>query len=424
MSRKLVIVSCFLALLATETTFFGRRCAAAFLRMQGEHALFRNDLERAFTRYRLAGRLGANEVRIETDLVELVLFGLDQVDAGMAVRQPLSEASSVSLAQRLIRDLLMRSPRNAYYWSLASDVQFHVAREQRREGTLDLTTLSEDPMANLLAEDRLGLAALATAASLEPNTYTYHDLLVEAFLELGIPDRAALYCRRAVAALPDEDEHKYLSRPDLPPQVLEAAVQGFEDALKTRSMTPRLEIECDVGGLLMDHGQDQRALRHLRAAVALAPRAFSPRYLLAQARYHLADYAGAIADLEQASRAQPDNPWPYYLTGLSYRQMGQLSEAIAALRQARETAPSEIRFFQALGETLERAGQVPEAERQYRAIATLAPKDAESWLGLIEFYQRHGDVQRAYEACAQLADVRPGDPALLERCAGTGGGER
>ncbi len=420
MARKALILG-FLAILVVESVYFGRRCIAAVQRLRGELAFFRNDHRAAWSDYQSALAWGGDPDPVETDEIELLLFGLDQQEAGIKLDVPMPEETAVRQAQALVARRLRATPYRAYDWSLASDIYLHQARKERRAASLDLSQLSEDPLANLTRNEWLGVLALETATRWEPNNYIYHDLLVEFLLEIGSVGKAADHCRRAVAAFPHLDDHRYLVRPKLSPELLEAALQGFEDAAEGISMVTRAEIACDTARLLIQNGQDVRAVPYLTGAIADSPRSFLAHYLLGDLRYRTKEYQEAIEHLEQAARLKPSDPWPHYLLGRAHMALGEIGPAVSEMRQAREAAPTEVQFFHGLGEVLESAGKLPEAERQFVAATNLHPHDAAAWWALLAFYERHHQGDTA-DVCAILLRLLPEDAEARNRCARLGEG--
>lgn len=420
MVRKSLLLLCVTALLAAESVYFISRCTAGILRLKGERAFFRNEHERAWTDYRRSLALGGDRETLETDEIELLLFGLDQDWAGVKVKTPLSPDEAVRTALQLAARRVTETPFKAYAWSLASDAYFHAARLHRRETPLDLFSLSEDPMEILRREDRLGVAALETASRLEPNNYIYHDLLMEKFLELGQIDQAAEYCRKSVAAYPILGDHPYLLAPDLAPELLEAAVRGFEDSRSQETMIPRGTIECDAGDLLRRHGQERRALDFLNRAVVLSPNLYEAQYFLGVASFDLGDYPSALRHLQEAVRCLPESPSPHVHMGLAHMALGDLQGAIDQFRQARAKDPHITSYFHLLGDALEKAGQIQEAERQFVAAAKINPESTAAWAYLLAFYTRHRDLRPLADACTNLERMAPGETTYREQCISLG----
>lgn len=417
LARKALLLALFSLLLGGETAYFGRACGAAVLRQRGERAFYRNDHRASWGHYRAALAWGGDPERLRTDLVELLLFGLDQSEAGIRIDLPVPAERAVGEARDLIAPCLIAAPYKAYYWSLASDIYLHEAEQLRREKPLDLQDLSEDPLQNLTPPQWLAVAALETSARLEPSYYIYNDLLTEMFLDIGSPQTVARYCRRAVAAYPALDSHSYLSRPDLPPEVLEAAVHGFEDAVSQEPTTLAALLENDAARLLAMHGQRERAAAFLRKALEIDPGLYDARFRLGLLAIERHDYQEAMEHFQAAAAIVPDSAWPHYEMGVSHAALGDLEAAIREFRVAREKDPRYIGFFHALGESLEKAGLLKEAERQFRAAANLNSQEAGAWSILLAFYIRHDDVRSAGEVCARLLALNPGMSDYREQCA-------
>lgn len=416
-AKKTAALTCALGLFVAETVYFGNQIVSSLMRVRGERAFFRVDHPAAWRFYRRALAHGGDGDRLETDMVELLLFGLDQREAGINLKTALSTAESLRFARDAVARRLTETPYRAYLWSLASDLYGHVSRLRRRETPLDLARLSEEPLENLLPEDWMAVAALEQAARLEPNNYLYHDLLTEMFLDLGAPGKAAGYCRSAVAAYPVLDDHRYLSREDVAPEVLEAALQGFEDATKQLSLVPRPAIERDAGRLLAAHGQNRRAMDHFRRALDIEPGYVDAQFELGIAAYLLGDFSTALPHFKISSGLLPDSPWPDYYTGLTLLAQGAREAALPYLRGAREKGSPDPRFFHALGESLEASGQVKEAERQFVAAAHLNAGNQGAWAALLNFYIRQGNSRAGSETCARLLAMRPPvDGVYREAC--------
>ena len=416
-TKKAAILTCAVGLIVAETVHFGSQIVASVMRVRGERAFFRVDHPSAWRFYRRALARGGDGDRLETDMVELLLFGLDQRAGGIKLETALPAAESLSFARDAIARRLTETPYRAYLWSLASDLYAHVSRERRRETPLDLARLSEDPLENLLPEDWMAVAALEQAARLEPNNYLYHDLLTEMFLDLGAPGKAAQYCRSAVAAYPVLGDHRYLSREDVAPEVLEAALQGFEDATRQVSLVPRPAIERDAGRLLAAHGQNRRAMDHFRRALDIDPGYVDAQFELGLAAYLLGDLATALPHFKISAGLLPDSPWPDYYTGLTLLAQGDREAALQYLRGAREKGSPDPRFFHTLGETLEASGQVREAERQFVAAAHLNAGTQGAWAALLNFYIRQKNSRAGAEICAKLLAMRPPvDGVYREAC--------
>ena len=420
MARKSLILTGFLILLAAESVYFARASVAGLIRLEGRRAFFRNDHRAAWDLYQKAIRWGGDREVLEVDEVELILFGLDQSAAGIKIDLPFPPEQSIPLAHELIARRISETPRRAYYWSLASDIYAHEALRELRNSLIDISTLTEEFLQILLPKDRLSIAALRIASSLNPLNYTYQGFLVDKYLSLGRTATAATYCRQSVAAYPNLDSHRYLMSLDLAPEMLEAAVLGFEDALAVPSMVPRRAILYDAGRLMSRHGQEQRAGEYLRRVLEEDPDHFDALMEFGLARHRLGENKEAIDLFQRASRVRPSEPWPHYYSGVSRQLLGDLEGAARDFQQAREKGSGELKIFHAFGAALEAAGRMREAERQFAAAANLHPRAAEAWSALLAFQLRHNNVRAAEEVCAKLSSLRSPGGVSLEQCASLG----
>ncbi len=417
MMRRSVLLGIFAILLLADFAYFGRRCAVSLMRWQGERAFHAGRYARALRLYETALHLGPADRRtVTTDIAEFLVFSLGQSEIGTTHILPLPPAVLLERATEVVQDLVVRAPQMAYTWSLASDLSFHLAHERRRVAAIDLSGLSEEPLENLVLEERLGLAELDLAARLEPNNYLYHDLLVEKYLELGSPGAAAPHVRRGVAALPDFDDHLYLMRRDLPAELLEAALLGFEDARGRPSLVSPAVAALDAARLLIHHNRHAEARPLIQAALREAPRSFLAHYLAGQAAWHLNDTPTATEHFAAAARLAPLDPWVQYSLGLTLLAGGAREAAITALTRARELNPAEIRFFHRLGGILEEAGRIREAERQFVAAANLNTGEVGAWAELLAFYERRGDTAAVADTCERAHAFHPDWDSGASRC--------
>jgi tetratricopeptide (TPR) repeat protein len=398
------------------TGWFGMRFVAGIEQLRGKGRYYRNDVAGALKHYARARRFGGAGLRLDMDEVEALFFGVDQIDSGARVPLPMTADEAMEKAVEGVRGLLQRAPYRSYFWSIASDVYMRRARVRRRATPLDLSTLSENPLDNLLPEMWLAIATMEHASQLEPNNYLYHDLLVEAYLDAGSPEAAVEHCRRAVKALPQHDAHEYLTRPGVPAVLVEAAVGGFEDAQKEVSLLGRSTIKCNLAEMLVLNGQYERAIPYLLSALENVPRSFVGHFYLAEAQFHLGRYKEAQQHFELAARIMPSAAWTYFWLAKSYEAADDLDRAVAAMQSARLWDPHEMVFFHALGAMLEKAHRTSEAERQFVAATSYNATNPYAWSTLVEFYVRQGDRRAARMACDRLLQLRPGDTAYQSQC--------
>jgi tetratricopeptide (TPR) repeat protein len=404
-------------LLVLVTAYFGAQCAAGFAILGGQQAYYSGEFTRARNAYQRALHLGGNRETIEIDLVETLLFALDQQALGVKVTLPMPADAAVSLTRTLLWRRLSSAPYKAYYWSLASDLNLFEARQQRRQTPLDLSSLSDNPIENLLPREGIAVAALEEAARREPANYVYEDLLAEQYLEWGVADRALGHVRRSVALFPMLSGHIFLSRAPLEANILDAALAGFDDSLVADSMIPKELIECDAGSMLVAQGRFGDAVTHYKRALDRSPGLPEAQYRYGQTSYLLGNYREADEMLTRAAPQFPDSASLYYFLGLTRLKEGKKTEGIEALRTAREIDPQSIELFHALAAALESAGMLKEAERQYMAAAHLNPNRSEAWSALLDFYARHAELTSdARRACTHLEGLKIDPMVYKSKC--------
>ena len=404
-------------LIALLTAYFGAQCVAGIERLGGQKAYYSGEFFSSWAHYRQALRLGGDRETLEIDMVETLLFSLDQQALGVKVALPMPVEDAVTAARTLLARRLSAAPYKAYYWSLVSDLNLYEARRERQSTPLDLSKLSDNPVDNLLPHEGVAIAALIEATRREPGNYVFEDLLAEQYLEWGIGDRAVGHVRESLALYPVLGGHPYLARPPIDEAIVNAAVAGFEDAAGAESMIPNELIECDAGSMLLAQGRLDEAVSHFESALARVPGLPEALYRYGQAAYLLKDYQKADEMLSRAAPYFKDTSSLYYYLGLTRMQEGKKTEGIEALRTAREIDPSNIEMFHALARTLESEGMTKDAERQFMAAAHINPIREEAWTALLDFYARHADLaSEARRTCTHLESLKIDPQVYKQRC--------
>src|SRR6476659_8345724 len=130
-----------------------------------------------------------------------------------------------------------------------------------------------------------------------------------------------------------------------------------------------------------DHTPARLALAEaaLQAAARLRPDAAETHLARAQYLYYgLRDYAGALAELEIARRALPNDPRLFELTGYILRRRGQQEEGLQNLQRAVELDPRNFFTLQQIALSYQILGRYAEAiAAQDRALA-IVPDNAET----------------------------------------------
>jgi TolB-like protein/class 3 adenylate cyclase/Tfp pilus assembly protein PilF len=141
-----------------------------------------------------------------------------------------------------------------------------------------------------------------------------------------------------------------------------------------------------VSGL--DHTPARLALAEaaLQAATRLRPDAGETHLARAQYLYYgRRDYAGALAELESARRALPNDPRLFELTGYILRRRGQQEEALRSLKRAVELDPRNFFTLQQIALSYQLLGRYAEAIAALDRALSIVPDNVETQASRGEF---------------------------------------
>jgi TolB-like protein/Tfp pilus assembly protein PilF len=130
-----------------------------------------------------------------------------------------------------------------------------------------------------------------------------------------------------------------------------------------------------------DHTPARLALAEaaVQAATRLRPDAAETHLARAQYLYYgLRDYAGALAELEIARRALPNDPRLFELTGFILRRRGQLEEGLQTLQRAVELDPRNFFTLQQIALSYQILGRYAEAIAALDRTLAIVPDNAET----------------------------------------------
>jgi serine/threonine-protein kinase len=102
--------------------------------------------------------------------------------------------------------------------------------------------------------------------------------------------------------------------------------------------------------------------------------------------YGLRDYAGALAQLEIARRALPNDPRLFELTGYILRRRGQQEEGLQNLQRAVELDPRNFNTLQQIALSYSFLGRYAEAIAALDRALAIVPDNVETRAGRAEFY--------------------------------------
>jgi TolB-like protein len=139
----------------------------------------------------------------------------------------------------------------------------------------------------------------------------------------------------------------------------------------------------------VDHTPSRLALAEaaVQAATRLRPDAAETHLARAQYLYYgPRDYAGALAQLEIARRALPNDARLFVLTGYILRRRGQQEEGLQNLQRAVELDPRNFANLQHLAFSYQFLGRYAEAIAAFDRAVAIVPDNAETRAARGEFY--------------------------------------
>jgi len=138
-----------------------------------------------------------------------------------------------------------------------------------------------------------------------------------------------------------------------------------------------------------DHTPARLALAEaaLQAATRLRPDAAETHLARAQYLYDgVRDYAGALAELEIARRALPNDPRLFELTGAILRRRGQKEEGLQNLQRAAELDPRNFDILQQIAGSYQNLGCYAEAIAALDRALAIMPDNVEMRTNRAEYY--------------------------------------
>src|SRR5205085_3483696 len=161
-----------------------------------------------------------------------------------------------------------------------------------------------------------------------------------------------------------------------------------------------------------DHTPARLALAEaaVQAATRLRPDAAETHLARAQYLYYgLRDYAGALAELEIARRALPNDPRLFELTGYILRRRRQHEEGLKALERAVELDPRNFFTLQQIALSYQFLGRYAEAIAALDRALVIVPDNVETRANRGEFYVCwKGDTRPLHQTIDSILAQGPG----------------
>jgi adenylate cyclase len=161
-----------------------------------------------------------------------------------------------------------------------------------------------------------------------------------------------------------------------------------------------------------DHTPARLALAEaaLQAATRLRPDAGETHLAHAQYLYYgLRDYAGALAELEIARRALPNDPRVFELTGYILRRRGQQEEGLQNLQRAVELDPRNFFTLQQIALSYQGLRRYAEAIAAFDRALSIMPDNVETRAARAEFeFFWKGDTRPLHQTIDAILAQGPG----------------
>ncbi|HKZ50711.1 MAG TPA: tetratricopeptide repeat protein, partial [Dehalococcoidia bacterium] len=171
------------------------------------------------------------------------------------------------------------------------------------------------------------------------------------------------------------------------------------------------DAHYELGKVVMQQGQAERALDSYRKAVELAPHQALYRFELAQAYKKLGQHSEAMEQIRLAVSLDEGFAQGFHELGLLYSLQGWHEEAVAEHQRALGIQPANASFRYHLGVSLAASGRQEEAAAQLEEAVRLDPglTSALDQLGLIYLQERRQqDARAAFQRAVEI-EPRSGD---------------
>jgi tetratricopeptide (TPR) repeat protein len=189
---------------------------------------------------------------------------------------------------------------------------------------------------------------------------------------------------------------------------------GFREYVRAADLMPNdVDTQVAVGEMLLVGRQFEDAKSRAEKALATTPAHVPALILRANALAGLNKVEDAVAEIEQAIRADPDRSESYASLGLMQLIRGDRVQAEAAFKKAIDTNPKSAQARLALANFYAMSGRREDAEAQFKAALTIDPKHLLANRALAYFYVASGRAQLAESHLKVAAEVAPNQSGRL-----------
>lgn len=228
---------------------------------------------------------------------------------------------------------------------------------------------------------------LRAAIAADPDLAAAHDDLAAALFQCGETGAAEACSRRAVTLCPDRLDFRLRLV-----EILEKAgqqVEAFAELSMAQELAPgRFDLLIRLFRTLSRLGMYPEALRIAERAIIENGENFHTWYLLAAARYGVADMQGAVAACQKALGHDACRPEAHVTLGSAFFALGRVADAAAAYQRALSIAPDS-----------------PDARFHLGLIQLMSGEYRDGWQGFEQRFRR--EKSRAMRPCTPAWDGSP-----------------
>ncbi len=171
----------------------------------------------------------------------------------------------------------------------------------------------------------------------------------------------------------------------------------------------RADAYYGLGTILAKQTQYKEAAEALEKAITLGYPGQNALFELGAVYEAATDFAKAAAAYEKYAAGGPADAWKaQWRLGFCRTQLGEYDAAVAALQGAQKAQPNDLKVRDSLAEAYVKAGRLEEAETTYMAMAGLNPPEAKTYYRqAYQMYDGAGKFDKAVEPLKKIIELDP-----------------
>jgi tetratricopeptide (TPR) repeat protein len=208
----------------------------------------------------------------------------------------------------------------------------------------------------------------------DPDNWSAHNNLGNAFFKAGRMDEAQTEFRRTLQIYPDAKEARYnLGRVLLEKGQIDDAIVALQNDIQAAPADDR--AHTSLGLAFAQKGRMDEAISQYQQALQINPNSSSAHDNLGVALFRQGHREQAISHLQRALEIEPGSDEAHNNLANAFLMSGRLDEAVDQYRAALAINPSFIDAHRNLGVALWHEGKTDEALLQFQIVVQLRPND-------------------------------------------------